>query len=63
MNKIDLDSHLSESLAAIEAARDLESLKTLDTELLGKNSATTSAKKNLGQLDPEERKVEGKRVL
>ncbi len=62
MNKIDLDSHLSEALAAIEAARDLESLKTLDTELLGKNSVTTSAKKNLGQLDPEERKVEGKRI-
>ena len=62
MNKIDLDSHLAEALAAIEAARDLETLKTLDTELLGKNSVVTSAKKHLGQLDPEERRAEGKRI-
>ena len=43
MNNIDLDSHLIESLVAIEAARDLETLNTLDSELLGKKSVITLA--------------------
>ena len=51
MKNIDLDSHLTEALAAIEAASDLETLNVLDSELLGKKSAITLAKKNLSDLD------------
>ena len=62
MKNIDLDSHLIECLVAIEAARDLETLNTLDSELLGKKSVITLAKKNLSDLDADERRSKGKQI-
>ena len=62
MKNIDLDSHLIESLAAIEATRDLERLNTLDSVLLGKKSVITLAKKNLSDLDADERRSKGKQI-
>ena len=43
------DSHLEEAKGKIEDSVDLESLKKLEAELLGKNSVTTQAKRSLGQ--------------
>ena len=37
----------------------MESLKKLESELLGKNSVTTQAKRSLGGLEPEERRELG----
>ena len=62
MKNIDLDSHLIEALADIEAAGDLETLNTLDSELLGKKSVITLAKKNLSDLDADERRSKGKQI-
>ena len=53
------DSHLEEAKGKIEDSVDLESLKKLEAELLGKNSVTTQAKRSLGGLEPEERRELG----
>ena len=53
------DLHLKEAKGEIEDSADLESLKKLEVELLGKKSVTTQAKRSLGNLEPEERRELG----
>ena len=43
----------------IDAASTVEELRTVETEVLGKRSALTDLKKQLGGLDPEQRKAVG----
>ena len=56
----DLDQHLADAATAIEAAADLDALRTVDADLLGKQSVVTTARKALGAMDVEERKVVGR---
>jgi len=58
----DLDQHLAEAATAVAAAGDLDSLRTVDSELLGKQSVVTEARKTLGGLDEDERKAVGRRL-
>jgi phenylalanyl-tRNA synthetase alpha chain len=48
--------------ARLAAADDLESVTAIDAEYLGKLSALTAAKKQLGRLDPDRRKDAGRAV-
>ena len=52
----DLDQHLTDAATAIEAAADLDALRTVDADLLGKQSVVTTARKALGAMDVEERR-------
>ena len=56
----DLDQHLADAATAIAAAADLDALRIVDAELLGKQSVVTTARKALGAMDVEERKVAGR---
>ena len=58
----DLDQHLAEAATAVAAAGDLDALRTVDSELLGKQSVVTEARKTLGGLDEDERKAVGQRL-
>ena len=58
----DLDQHLAEAATAVAAAGDLDALRTVDSELLGKQSVVTEARKTLGGLDEDERKAVGRRL-
>ena len=58
----DLDQHLADAVAAIAAAPDLDALRIVDADLLGKQSVVTTARKALGAMDVEERKVVGQRL-
>ncbi len=58
----DLDAHLAAAVAAVAAASDLAALKDVDGELLGKRSVVTAAKKQLGSLEPDERREVGRRL-
>ncbi len=51
-----------EAEARLAEVADLDALADLDRELLGKKSAVTRAKKQLGELEPEERKAAGRMV-
>ena len=53
---------LALSVARLADARDLDSLAALDAEFLGKKSAVTAAKKQLGGLDPDDRKAAGQAI-
>ena len=55
----DYDLHLKEAKGKIEQSSDLESLKKLEVELLGKQSLTAQAKGSLGELESEERRELG----
>ena len=58
----DLDQHLAEAAATIATAGDLDALRTVNSELLGKQSVVTEARKALGGLDEDERKAVGQRL-
>ncbi|MFP3907855.1 MAG: phenylalanine--tRNA ligase subunit alpha [Acidimicrobiales bacterium] len=51
-----------EGLEAVAGADDLDRLRTLETELLGKRSELTRLKSGLGQLDPDQRRSAGARL-
>ena len=55
----DYDLHLEEAKGKIEESVDLEALKKVELELLGKQSVTTQAKRSLGGLESEERRELG----
>ena len=55
----DYDLHLEEAKGKIEESSDLEALKKVEVELLGKQSLTAQAKGSLGELEPEERRELG----
>ena len=55
----DYDLHLKEAKGKIEQSSDLETLKKLEVELLGKQSLTAQAKGSLGELESEERRELG----
>ncbi|MBQ91361.1 MAG: phenylalanine--tRNA ligase subunit alpha [Acidimicrobiaceae bacterium] len=57
-----LDAAAADAAVAVAAAADLDALAVLDTELLGKKSVVTTVRSHLGGLDPEGRKVVGRRV-
>lgn len=53
------DDLTTQALAEIDAAADVDTLDALRPGLFGKNAPLTTAKKQLGQLDPDERKEAG----
>ena len=55
----DLNTLKKELASQIEAANDLKALDDLRVAALGKKGRITDLMKNLGQMDPEERKVKG----
>ncbi|MEO0494647.1 MAG: phenylalanine--tRNA ligase subunit alpha [Actinomycetota bacterium] len=58
----DLDALVADATERLASAADLDSVGALDAEYLGKKSAITSAKKQLGQLAPEDRKAAGQAI-
>ena len=58
----ELDAVLADARARLAAAEDLDAVAALDAEFLGKKSAVTAAKKQLGQLDPADRKDAGQAI-
>jgi phenylalanyl-tRNA synthetase alpha chain len=58
----ELEQHAAEASSRLADVADLDTLAALDAEFLGKKSALTAAKKQLGGLDPEERKAAGRAV-
>ena len=59
---LDLDQHLADASALIAEAADLDALGALDTELLGRKSVVTEARRGLGDLDPDRRREAGSRL-
>jgi phenylalanyl-tRNA synthetase alpha chain len=57
--QLDVDAILTRFRAALEAAGSLEDLARVSTDHLGKKSAISEAKKQLGALDPEARRAAG----
>ena len=57
-----LDAVAAQAAAAVDAAADLDALHAVEIELTGKRSVLTEAKKELGGLEPEQRRVIGQRV-
>ena len=51
-----------EAQARLAEAEDLDALAELDVEFLGKKSAVTLAKRQLGSLAPEQRRTTGQAV-
>ena len=60
--ELDLETHLAEAAASIEEAVDLDALSEVNTALLGKKSAVTTAKRGLGDLEPDQRREAGGRL-
>lgn len=58
----ELQNLVAEAEARLGAASTLEAVKDVDAEFLGKKSALTAAKKQLGELDPDERRRVGSAV-
>ena len=58
----DLDAVVADATQKLAAAADLDAVSALDAELLGKKSAVTAAKKQLGGLDPDDRKTAGQAI-
>ena len=58
----DLNTHVDEAIKVVGKTTDLESLKKLEMDLLGRSSVTSLGKKALGGMEPEERREVG-RVL
>ncbi|HIM85002.1 MAG TPA: phenylalanine--tRNA ligase subunit alpha [Acidimicrobiia bacterium] len=59
---LDLDQHLADASALIAEAADLDALGALDTELLGRKSVVTEARRGLGDLDPDRSREAGSRL-
>ncbi len=59
---LDLDAHLTTAEAAVADAVDLDALGIVDTELLGRKSVLATVRSRLGDMDPDDRKVVGRRV-
>ncbi|MDG2426818.1 MAG: phenylalanine--tRNA ligase subunit alpha [Acidimicrobiales bacterium] len=57
-----LDHHLDEAARAVGSIDDLDALRALGVELLGKTSVVTEARRALGGLDPDQRKDVGQRL-
>ena len=57
-----LTRHLTAATEALAAVADLDDLRALDAELLGKASVVTEARRGLGALDAEQRKDAGRRL-
>ena len=58
----ELQKLVAEAEARLGNASTLEAVKDVDAEFLGKKSALTAAKKQLGELDPDERRRVGSAV-
>jgi len=58
----ELDAVVADATERLAAVADLDTVTVLDSEFLGKKSAVTSAKKQLGQLDPADRKAAGQAI-
>ncbi|MDW3218805.1 MAG: phenylalanine--tRNA ligase subunit alpha [Acidimicrobiales bacterium] len=58
----ELEQTAAEATARLADVEDLDALAAIDAEYLGKKSAITQAKKQLGGLDPEDRKAAGQAV-
>ena len=58
----DLDVLVADAAERLADARDLDALAALDAEFLGQKSAVTAAKKQLGGLDPDDRKAAGQAI-
>ena len=59
---LDLDAHLTNAEAAVADAVDLDALAVVDTELLGRKSVLATVRSRLADMDPDDRKVVGRRV-
>ena len=57
-----LDAHLATAEAAVADAVDLDALAVVDTELLGRKSVLATVRSRLADMDPDDRKVVGRRV-
>jgi len=58
----ELEQTAAEASARLADVADLDALAAIDAEYLGKKSALTTAKKQLGGLEPDERKAAGQAV-
>ena len=58
----DLDALVADAAQRLADASDLDAVAALDAEFLGKKSAVTAAKKQLGGLDPDDRKAAGQAI-
>ena len=58
----DLDQHLADAATAIAAVDDLDALRAVDADLLGKQSVVTAARRSLGAMEVDERKAVGRRL-
>ncbi|HAB58575.1 MAG TPA: phenylalanine--tRNA ligase subunit alpha, partial [Acidimicrobiaceae bacterium] len=58
----DLDALVADAAERLADARDLDALAALDAEFLGKRSAVTAAKKQLGDLGQDDRKAAGQAI-
>ena len=58
----DLDALVADANIRLAGAADLDAVAVLDAELLGKKSVVTGAKKQLGGLDPADRKTAGQAI-
>lgn len=56
----ELETAAEQASARLADVADLEALDAIDAEFLGKKSALTTAKKQLGGLEPDERKAAGR---
>ena len=59
---LDLDAHLTTAEGAVADAVDLDALAVVDTELLGRKSVLATVRSRLADMDPDDRKVVGRRV-
>ena len=59
---LDLDAHLTTAEAAVADAVDLAALAVVATELLGRKSVLATVRSRLADMDPDDRKVVGRRV-
>ena len=59
---LDLDAHLTAAGAAVADAANLDALAAVDAELLGKRSVLATVRSQLGGMEPDQRKVVGRRV-
>ena len=58
---LDLDAHLTTAEGAVADAVDLDALAVVDTELLGRKSVLATVRSRLADMDPDDRKVVGRR--
>ena len=59
---LDLDAHLTTAEGAVADAVDLDALAVVGTELLGRKSVLATVRSRLADMDPDDRKVVGRRV-